>query len=486
MHILERTRALRKGIVIIVGIFFLTGFLSGILFSFRSHHDYPPSNFRVRAAKSNDEASNSNVVNLNQMNYSNDIKIESTADVPSSLFLSAVADDVVPTIVKSWRAAKLDWHTLLPLHNSIWERYGKPEKGQGLRLLVSKEIQVTNFLTQFHESGLSALYGTDHGALSEYSACNSFYSSCMVHNFDKCNDDQLCSWSTSKALCVDKGDKDADIDLQPESSCVTPLMINLGGMLQKVDPSQCLFYVNQPAVFISIDSESQSMFYHWWASWSSIMDYWTLTLHSSRKIHFFATVINDSTFFDYFGFISDNCWRRSTEDFIQVPPGACFCNTHNLNANQWDIHPKESAKQIINFLDLAEVEPPVVKFKIGIISRRIKRFILNEYELVAAVEAMGHICVLLPLERMTLFEQMKEFRTLDVLIGIHGSALDNSVFLHKGKYRIVLFYTVLCAALYYAIQHNTMYCTVLHSTLYNVLYYVLYALIYITLRLYTY
>jgi hypothetical protein len=435
MHIFERTRALRTWIVIIVGVLFLTGFLSGIFFSFRSHHDYPPSNFRVRAANSNVDVSNSHVVNLNLMDNSNDIKIGGTADVPSAvgskIFLSAVTDAVVPNIVKSWRAGKLDWHTLLPLHNSIWERYGTPEKGQGLRLLVSKEIQVTNFLTQFHESGLSAIYGTDHGTLSEYSACNSFFSACMVHNFDKCNDDQLCSWSTVKRLCVDKGDKDADIDLHPESSCLSPHML-YHGKLKKVDPTQCLFYVNQPAVFISIDSESQSMFYHWWASWSSIMDYWTETLKSSRKIHFFAAVINDSTFFDYFGFISDNCWRRSTTDFVQAPPGACFCNTHDLNANQWDIHPKESAKQIVGFLDLAELEPPVVKFKIGIISRRIKRFILNEYELVAAVEAMGHICVLLPLERMTLYEQMKEFRTLDVLIGIHGSALDNSVFLHKG------------------------------------------------------
>lgn len=434
MHILERTKALRRWIVIIVGVFFFTGFLSGIFFSFRSHQNYPPSNFRVRTAESNDYVSNNHVVNLNQFNNLNDVKVGSSADVPPSIHLSAVADKVVPNIVQSWRAAKLDWHTLLPPHNSIWERYGTPEKGQGLRLLVSKEIQVTNFLTQFHESGLSALYGYDHGALTEYSGCNSFYSACMVHNFDKCNDDQLCSWSTMKALCIDKGDKDADVDLQPESSCLSPRMVSRGNALKKVDPSQCLFYVNQPAVFISIDSESQSMFYHWWASWSSIMEYWTSTLQSSRKTHFFATIINDSTFFDYFGFISDNCWRRSTSDFVQVPPGACFCNTHDLSANQWDIHPRESAKQIVSFLDLVEVVPPVVKFKIGIISRRVKRFILNEYELVAAVEAMGHICVLLPLERMTLYEQTKEFRTLDVLIGIHGSALDNSVFLHRGAY----------------------------------------------------
>lgn len=437
MPFFEMTKALRTCLVFIVGTFFLTGFLSQIFFSFRSHNNYPPSNFRMRVAKTNDDGSSSlklsgDVTKWSQTNESNNAVTESNVDIPSSLLLSAVADSVVPNIVKSWRAGKLDWHTLLPLHNSIWERYGTPEKGKGLRLLVSKEMQVTNFLTQFHESGLSALYGYDHGALSAYSACNSFYSSCMVHNLDRCKDDQLCSWSTVKALCIDKGDKDADLDQEPVSSCPSPLMIQPGSELRRAELSQCLFYVNQPAVFITIDSESQSMFYHWWASWSKVMEFWKKNLLYSRKAHFFLTVINDSSFFDYFGFISDHCWRRSTTSFVQVPPGACFCNTHEVNANQWNMNSGTSAKQIISFFDLVDVEPPAVKKKIGIISRRVKRFILNEYELVAAVEAMGFICVLLPLETMTLYEQTMEFRTLDVLIGIHGSALDNSVFLHPG------------------------------------------------------
>ena len=78
------------------------------------------------------------------------------------------------------------------------------------------------------------------------------------------------------------------------------------------------------------------------------------------------------------------------------------------------------------------------KLKIGLISRRKKRFILNEYELVDITRAMGYECILLPLETMTIYEQMRELRTLDILIGIHGSALDNSVFLHKGSVMIQL------------------------------------------------
>ncbi len=63
---------------------------------------------------------------------------------------------------------------------------------------------------------------------------------------------------------------------------------------------------------------------------------------------------------------------------------------------------------------------------------------MNEYELVERVQQLGYECELLPLESMTLYEQMRALRSLDVLIGIHGSALDNSVFLHKGSVMLQL------------------------------------------------
>lgn len=59
-------------------------------------------------------------------------------------------------------------------------------------------------------------------------------------------------------------------------------------------------------------------------------------------------------------------------------------------------------------------------------------------ELVAKVLELGYECELLPLETMTLYEQMRALRSLDVLVGIHGSALDNSVFLHPGSVMLQL------------------------------------------------
>ena len=98
----------------------------------------------------------------------------------------------------------------------------------------------------------------------------------------------------------------------------------------------------------------------------------------------------------------------------------------------------DAVPQMIDFLQLKDVSPPANKIKIGLISRRRKRFILNEYELADDLAAQGYEVELLPLESMTLYEQIRALRTLDVMVGIHGSALDNSVFLHPNSVMIQL------------------------------------------------
>ena len=53
-------------------------------------------------------------------------------------------------------------------------------------------------------------------------------------------------------------------------------------------------YVDQPAVVLTIDGESQSMFYHWMASWSHIMEIWDQTLGHRRDSHVFIRKLNVS------------------------------------------------------------------------------------------------------------------------------------------------------------------------------------------------
>jgi capsular polysaccharide biosynthesis protein len=57
----------------------------------------------------------------------------------------------------------------------------------------------------------------------------------------------------------------------------------------------------------------------------------------------------------------------------------------------------------------------------------------------ASHRAMGYDCELLPLEAMTLYEQMNTLRSLDVMVGMHGSALDNCVFMQKNSVMVQLY-----------------------------------------------
>lgn len=349
----------------------------------------------------------------------------------------------VPPIVEAWRNAKLDWHSLLPSHNSKWERFGTPQGEGKLRLLVGKEEQITDYLTRFEESGMSSLYGHDHGPLNKYSACDVFSSACMAHDQEGCSKDEMCHWSQSETVCRDVLENpDSLSSATKPMSCSDKVFMVLPdrGMQAVTDHSQCKAYVSNPAVIVNLDSEAQSMFYHWWAAWQSVYRYWKQSLSSSRDVHFFLPDVVDPMFFHYFGLLSDNCWRRMKISSAMASRynGVCFCDVRRLRASQSRADAEGTSKQMLSYLGLSEVTPPKNRVKIGIISRRKKRFILNEYELVKKVEEMGYDCELLPLERMTLYEQMRALRSVDVLVGIHGSALDNSAFLHPNSVMVQL------------------------------------------------
>ena len=304
--------------------------------------------------------------------------------------------------------------------------------------MVNKEMLITDYLTRFHESGLSALFGHEYGPLKAYSGCNVFSSSCVIHDKKTCTSDQLCQWDAGKGLCVDieVSKAGARMTAANNQTCSQPKIIGENGFQAVGNPKQCTHWVDEPAVMVSMDSESQSMFYHFWASWSGLVLHWKEKLHARRDVHYFMSAINDPMFFQFFGLLSDNCWRRVGAKYNNE--NVCYCNTHDYRTSQSRVSAGDAAEQMLNHLGLTDVLPPKSKVKIGLISRRRKRFILNEYELVQKVQAMGYECVILPLEAMTLFEQMQQLRSVDVLVGIHGSALDNAVFLHPGAVMVQL------------------------------------------------
>ena len=87
---------------------------------------------------------------------------------------------------------------------------------------------------------------------------------------------------------------------------------------------------------------------------------------------------------------------------------------------------------LVKILQLDQLHVGLRRPVLTLISRRNKRVILNEHELVAAAEALGMEVQLVALERMPLFDQMRAFRRTTVLVGIHGSGLSNGLFLPKG------------------------------------------------------
>lgn len=103
----------------------------------------------------------------------------------------------------------------------------------------------------------------------------------MVHNHDECLENQLCSWDTSRVMCVD-----FNPNLPPDGriaakTCSNPTTIRSGSLVQ-VQSNECRRWVDQPASILYFDSESQSMFYHWY----------------DFNFHF------NFNFFDYFNYIN--------------------------------------------------------------------------------------------------------------------------------------------------------------------------------------
>jgi hypothetical protein len=349
----------------------------------------------------------------------------------------------LPESIKAWRRAELDWHTLLPTDNSKFQRDGATPPGYELLSIHEKESSVTDFLTRYQASGLSSVYGHDHGALAEYAQCDVLADPCMVHSQQTCVADEFCTWDVANGECYGWHSQPTQPPKRP-FKCSEPMAVVNGRFFPVANndtTASCRRYVQNETVMVKIDGESQSMFYHWWAAFQFLFArLWLAELGGTRDVHFLMAKSEDTAMYRFLGTISNNCWRRAEK---QVPVGTCFCNTHEHEALQshGPDGPRAAAhvKQMMIGGDntsrkaarLTAVLPALASQHtiVCLISRRKKRFVLNEFELCEAAARAGYVCRLLPLEDMTIYEQIKELNDCDVLVGIHGSGLDNSVFM---------------------------------------------------------
>jgi hypothetical protein len=345
----------------------------------------------------------------------------------------------LPAIVTAWRSAKVDWHQMLPKHNSRWQRFGDAPKGYKLRSLVDKEVMVTDFLTRYKESGLSNSYGVDHGPLGEYSQCDTLVDPCLAHGEERCQYDDFCEWDNDTKLCrVWSSEETKNHINSADLICNQLKTISADGRIHNIEgpaaKQNCKRIIKSSTALLAFDQESQAMFYHWWAAYQVLFaNLWKNKLHSRRNIQFIVRNPQEPMLYNFLGILSNNCWRRSSG---QIPTGTCFCDVTSYPAAQMHgINGPMAAEHIKNNLLGKDYQNPLLSsaatqgLVIGIISRRRKRFILNEYELCKDAALQGFVCILLPLEDMTLYEQVKELHRIDILVGMHGSGLDNSVFL---------------------------------------------------------
>jgi hypothetical protein len=137
-------------------------------------------------------------------------------------------------------------------------------------------------------------------------------------------------------------------------------------------------------------------------------------------------------------------FHRTSSD---IPEGTCFLDapaesgtSPTFNLRDWvydrlgikENKPKKPrlGYRFLSFPFLSPFALTCLSFRL--IMRRNKRFLLNLPELIEEAKGMGVEIVVLPLEDMTLFEQISALSSINILMGIHGSGLTNIRFIPSG------------------------------------------------------
>jgi hypothetical protein len=108
-----------------------------------------------------------------------------------------------------------------------------------------------------------------------------------------------------------------------------------------------------------------------------------------------------------------------------------------LGAGSGSSQPRDYRDFIVTRFRLDHL-PPLEKPALGMLSRRMKRVLLNEDEIVVAIRARGVDARLLHLEDMPLYEQVASMKRISILVGMHGSGLMNAMWMRPGAVSVQL------------------------------------------------
>lgn len=338
----------------------------------------------------------------------------------------------VPNVIKSFRNAKIDWHDLIP---DVIVSSDDKKNTEELKLLklIRHEQEVTNFLTA------KIFANNNYGPLSHYMACKILKDPCVIHeNEQQCINNGFCGWCSEKGLCMDKG--------RPLSGCENKIkyatLKGYTGPVHRVtsskvlvgeeNPSKCKEFV--PGARIKgIHLKYEQMLYHWHTdNFKPIYQTLSEDQLSDMNTHFVLLDNYGDRFLEYFGLMSKYCYR-----FIrQIPDDTCFVEEKGEGQTNELVYEKRSKPSYRDFLlsrlNLLDFPRPT-KPKVGIISRRHKRFLLNEEQIAEVSSSLGIETVVLTMEDLTLYEQVRELLQITILFGIHGSGLINSLYMPQNS-----------------------------------------------------
>jgi len=363
--------------------------------------------------------------------------------------------DRVPQFVKAWRSGGIDWHELfrdwkaLKLRSKDAERKGDP----GRRGFLAREsIRYKQLDVLLHPQRPEREWGVFHGPLAAYAACPMLRDKCLIHSPDACARDELCDYDTKQQLCVSFDSKSKVGAYRPEVSayvgrlgtsgdpgepCNSGAKRVVNGRFEAVSNfTQCKRFVHAAVTSPQRVPDDAKMYWHWWDYFRSTLLRYRARPNNDkpyRHVLFAEGSGPIDDFSPYLSAVSPTCWRYVSE----VPASACFCRAGDTHGGFTGQQGAVKALQ-----EAAGVQAPDASLdqngtapRVCLLSRKRKRFLLNEPDLLEAarqlVAPFGGTVVTLSPEIMTLHEQLHEIRRCTVLAGIHGSGLTNVLFLER-------------------------------------------------------
>lgn len=304
-----------------------------------------------------------------------------------------------PGFVEAFREGRVDWHALF----YDWEALGRTD---AVAREATRAAQLAAVL-----GPTARRWGIDHGGLRGAAACHLLRDKCAVHAAAACAEDELCALRGGSCRTGPRG---AAAGACPAGTRRSRLV---EGRWAEAPAEDCDAVVRGGAVGPLAVRDDAKMLFHWHAFFSDRL------LPFRRRG---AQVIFDDaappipSFSPWLWAIAPKCWRRTSD----VPERACFCRPETPPPPPAKIAVVAALRDAAGLVPLADLEPSL-RPRLCLLSRRRKRFLLNEGALLAAAEALGLESVALPLEEMTLREQLDQLGACDVLAGVHGSGLNN-------------------------------------------------------------